>query len=61
LEAAYTDVVTTDLPEWNRTPNCSTSSPASNQPALNYAQRSTAAVLLTSGNGPALHITQRCS
>jgi hypothetical protein len=30
-------------------------------PSRNYAQRSTAAALLTSGNGPALHITQRCS
>jgi hypothetical protein len=38
-----------------------TGSPASNQPASNYAQRSTAAALLSSGNGPALHITQRCS
>jgi hypothetical protein len=38
-----------------------TGSPASNQPAPNYVQRSTAAALLTSGNGPALRITQRCS
>ena len=48
-------------PNGTKTPNCSTGSPTSNQAALNYAQRSTAAALLASGKRRALRITQRCS
>ena len=39
LEAAYEDIVTSDLPEWNQDPSCSTGSPTSDHRPPRYAQR----------------------
>ena len=61
LEAAYPDIVTDDLPEWNQDPGLLDWLTAYEPVTCGYAQRSTADLALTRPDTSALRITQHCT
>jgi hypothetical protein len=61
LEAAYTDIVTDDLPEWNQTPDCSTGSPTCEPPTRRLCAALGPRHACHQARQATLRITQHCS
>ncbi len=61
LEAAYTDIVTSDLPEWNQDPGLLNWLASSELHTRRVMRSARPQLALTRANRPALRITRHCS